>query len=299
MVLFVMHDIMFCVLEEVCMDLVFNILKSVLYGIVQGITEWLPISSTGHLILMKTFLPMNVYVDATSNQNFWDMYKVVIQFGSILAVLLLYFNRLNPFNPKLKPAKKKSIYRLWIMVLIACIPAGIAGVLFDDLIDSVLSASWVIAVTLILYGLLFIWMENKQHQYTVETVKDITPKKALGVGAFQMLALIPGTSRSGSTILGATLLGFNRSTATEFSFFMAIPVMFGASLLKVLKADIAITFSSVIVLLVGCVVSFGVSVVAIRYLMQYIRKHDFKIFGAYRIVLGLVVLLFYFLGVIA
>ncbi len=281
------------------MDFFFNILKSVLYGIVQGITEWLPISSTGHLILMKTFLPMNVYVDAVSNQNFWDMYKVVIQFGSILAVLLLYFNRLNPFNPKLKPAKKKGIYRLWLMVLIACIPAGIAGILLDDLIDSVLSASWVIAVTLILYGILFIWMENKQHQYTVESVKDITPKKALGVGAFQMLALIPGTSRSGSTILGATLLGFDRGTAAEFSFFMAIPVMFGASLLKIIKADIAITFTSVVVLLVGCVVSFGVSVIAIRYLMQYIRKHDFKIFGAYRIILGLVVLLFYFLGVIA
>lgn len=281
------------------MDLFLNILKSVLYGIVQGITEWLPISSTGHLILMKSFLPMNVYTDAVSNQNFWDMYKVVIQFGSILAVLLLYFKRLNPFNPKLKPSKKRSIYRLWIMIIIACVPAGVAGILLDDLVDSVLSASWVIAVTLILYGVLFIWMENKEHQYTVETVKDITPKKALGVGAFQMLALIPGTSRSGSTILGATLLGFNRSTATEFSFFMAIPVMFGASLLKIIKADITVTFASVVVLLVGCLVSFGVSVIAIRYLMQYIRKHNFKIFGVYRIILGLIVLLFYFLGVIA
>ena len=273
------------------MDLVFNILKSVLYGIVQGITEWLPISSTGHLILMKTFLPMNVYVDATSNQNFWDMYKVVIQFGSILAVLLLYFNRLNPFNPKLKPAKKKSIYRLWMMVLIACIPAGIAGVLFDDLIDSVLSASWVIAVTLILYGLLFIWMENKQHQYTVETVKDITPKKALGVGAFQMLALIPGTSRSGSTILGATLLGFNRSTATEFSFFMAIPVMLGASVLKLIKMKAPFTFSAFIILLVGMAVAFIVSVVVIRSFLKYIRRHDFKVFGVYRIILGILILI--------
>lgn len=281
------------------MDLVLNIIKSVLYGIVQGITEWLPISSTGHLILMRTFLPMNVYVDALSNQNFWDMYKVVIQFGSILAVLLLYFHKLNPFNPRLKPSRKRSIYRLWIMILIACVPAGIAGILLDDLIDSVLSASWVIATTLIVYGILFIWMESKQKHYTVETIRDITPKKAFGVGAFQMLALIPGTSRSGSTILGATLLGFNRSTATEFSFFMAIPVMFGASLLKIIKADIAITLDSVIVLLVGMIVSFGVSVIAIRYLMQYIRRHDFKIFGYYRILLGLVVLIFYFLGVIA
>lgn len=236
------------------MDLFFNIIKSVLYGIVQGITEWLPISSTGHLILMKSFLPLNVYVDAASNQNFWDMYKVVIQFGSILAVLMLYFNKLNPFNKKLTPKKQKSIYRLWVMIIIACVPAGIAGVLLDDLIDSVLSASYVIAITLILYGVAFIWMESRQHRYTVESVNDITAQKAFGVGCFQMLALIPGTSRSGSTILGATLLGFDRSTAAEFSFFMAIPVMFGASLLKIIKADIAITAGSVIVLLVGCVV---------------------------------------------
>lgn len=281
------------------MDFLFNILKSVLYGIVQGITEWLPISSTGHLILMKTFMPMKIYADAVSNQNFWDMYKVVIQFGSILAVLILYWNRLNPFNPKLKPAKKKGILQLWIKIIIACVPAGIAGVLLDDLIDSVLSASWVIACTLIIYGVLFIVMESREHRYTVETVKDITPKNAFGVGMFQMLALIPGTSRSGSTILGATLLGFNRSTATEFSFFMAIPVMFGASLLKIIKADIAITLESVVVLLVGMIVSFAVSVLAIRYLMQYIRKHDFKIFGVYRIILGVIVLLFYLLGVVA
>lgn len=280
------------------MDLFLNILKSVLYGIVQGITEWLPISSTGHLILMRTFMPLNVYMDAVSNQNFWDMYKVVIQFGSILAVLLLYFKKLNPFNPRLKPARKRSIYRLWIMIIIACVPAGIAGILLDDLIDNVLSASYVIAITLILYGILFIVMESREHQYTVGTVKDIKPKTAFGVGMFQMLALIPGTSRSGATILGATLLGFNRSTATEFSFFMAIPVMFGASLLKIIKAHIEVTVASISVLLVGCIVSFVVSVFAIRYLMQYIRKHDFKVFGVYRIILGVIVLLFYMLNVI-
>ena len=280
------------------MDLFLNILKSVLYGIVQGITEWLPISSTGHLILMRTFMPLNVYMDAVSNQNFWDMYKVVIQFGSILAVLLLYFKKLNPFNPRLKPARKRSIYRLWIMIIIACVPAGIAGILLDDLIDNVLSASYVIAITLILYGILFIVMESREHQYTVDTVKEITPKTACGVGMFQMLALSPGTSRSGATILGATLLGFNRSTATEFSFFMAIPVMFGASLLKIIKAHIEVTVASISVLLVGCIVSFVVSVFAIRYLMQYIRKHDFKVFGVYRIILGVIVLLFYMLNVI-
>ena len=275
------------------MDLFLNILKSVLYGIVQGITEWLPISSTGHLILMRTFMPLNVYMDAVSNQNFWDMYKVVIQFGSILAVLLLYFKKLNPFNPRLKPARKRSIYRLWIMIIIACVPAGIAGILLDDLIDNVLSASYVIAITLILYGILFIVMESRDHQYTVETVKDITPKTAFGVGMFQMLALIPGTSRSGATILGATLLGFNRSTATEFSFFMAIPVMFGASLLKLVKFGLAFSVLEFFILVIGMVVAFFVSIFVIRFLMSYIKKHDFKVFGWYRIVLGAFVLIFF------
>lgn len=280
------------------MDLLLNILKSVLYGIVQGITEWLPISSTGHLILMNSFMPLNLFKDAQSNVEFWDMYKVVIQFGSILAVLLLYWNKLNPFNHKLKPAKKKSIWRLWGKIIIACIPAGVAGVLLNDWIDNVMSASWIIAVALIVYGILFIWMESRDHHYTVETIRDITNKKAFGVGMFQMLALIPGTSRSGSTILGATLLGFNRGTAAEFSFYMAIPVMFGASLLKIIKADFPATAASIIVLLVGMITAFIVSVIAIRYLMQYIRKHDFKIFGVYRIILGIIVLVFCTLGFI-
>ena len=281
------------------MGLFINILKSVLYGIVQGITEWLPISSTGHLILMNTFMPLNLFPDAASNTSFWDMYKVVIQFGSILAVLLLYWKRLWPFGRKVKPAKRKSILQLWVKIIIACIPAGIAGVLLNDWIDNVMSAAWVIAVALIVYGIAFIWMESRHRAYTVETVKDITNKKAFEVGMFQMLALIPGTSRSGSTILGATLLGFDRSTAAEFSFYMAIPVMFGASLLKILKADFPVTSASIIVLLVGMITAFVVSVLAIRYLMSYIRKHDFTIFGIYRIILGIIVLAFYALGVLA
>lgn len=281
------------------MSLFLNIIKAAIYGVVQGITEWLPISSTGHLILMNSFLPLNLYSDAASNEAFWNMFKVVIQFGSILAVLMIYWNRLNPFNKSLSEKKKRSIYRLWIKIIIACVPAGIAGILLDDLIDSVLSSSLVIAFTLILYGVLFIWMENRENQYTVEKVKDITPKKALLVGCFQMLALIPGTSRSGATILGSTLLGFNRTTAAEFSFFMAIPVMFGASLLKIIKAHIAYNLASVSVLLVGTLVSFGVSVVAIRTLLSYIRKHDFKVFGVYRIILGVIVAAFCFAGVIA
>ena len=281
------------------MAFLLNILKSIIYGIVQGITEWLPISSTGHLILLNSFMPLNLYEDAASNTAFWNMFKVVIQFGSILAVLMIYWNRLNPFNPNLNEKKKRSIYLLWIKIIIACIPAGIAGVLLDDLIDSVLSSSLVIAFTLILYGVLFIWMENRDNQYTVEKVRDITPKKAFEVGCFQMLALIPGTSRSGATIFGSTLLGFNRTTAAEFSFFMAIPVMFGASLLKIIKAKIAYNLMSVTILLVGTLVSFLVSVVVIRSLLSYIRKHDFKVFGIYRIILGIIVAIFCFTGLIA
>ena len=280
------------------MDLFLNIIKSVLYGIIQGITEWLPISSTGHLILMNSFMPLNIYSDPQANIEFWNVFKVVIQFGSILAVLVLYWHKLNPFNPNLKPKRKRSILRLWLKIIIACIPAGIAGILLDDIIDNVLSSSMVIATTLIVYGILFLWMESKEHQYTVETIRDITPKKAFQVGCFQILALIPGTSRSGSTILGATLLGFNRATAAEFSFFMAIPVTLGASLLKIIKAKIIFDMTSISILLVGTVVSFIVSIFAIRYLMQYIRKHDFKVFGVYRIILGIIVFGFVFAGII-
>lgn len=281
------------------MDFVLNLIKAVLYGIVQGITEWLPISSTGHLILMNSFLPMNLYEDPTANMEFWNMFKVVIQFGSILAVLLIYWKKLNPFSSKLSEKKRRSILRLWIKIIIACIPAGVAGILLDDLIDSVLSSALVIAITLVLYGVLFIWMESREHQYSVETVRDITPKKAFAVGCFQMLALIPGTSRSGATILGSTLLGFNRTTAAEFSFFMAIPVMFGASLLKIIKADIVFNVTSVVILLTGTIVSFIVSVIAIRSLLTYIRKHDFKVFGYYRIILGVIVAAFCLMGIIA
>jgi undecaprenyl-diphosphatase len=278
------------------MDLFINILKSVVYGIVQGITEWLPISSTGHLILMENFMPLTLFTDPAANKEFWDMYKVVIQFGSILAVVLAYWKSLWPWQPNLETKKKRHIYRLWILIIIATIPAGIAGLLLDDLIDNVLSAAWVIAAALIIYGILFIWMENREHHYEIERIGQITPKKALGVGCFQMLSLIPGTSRSGSTILGATLLGFDRKTAARFSFFMAIPVMLGASLLKIIKADITYTAAGVVVLLVGMAVAFVVSLIVIQKLMEYIRRHDFKIFGYYRIVLGVIVLIFSLLG---
>lgn len=279
------------------MELIINILKSVVFGIVQGITEWLPISSTGHLILVEKYLPLNVFADAASNTAFFDMYKVVIQFGSILAVLLLYWNKLWPFGQNLSQKKKNSVYRLWIKIIIATIPAMIVGLLLDDWIDSKMSTPVVIAVALIVYGIAFIWLERKEHTFTTTDIRRISYKNALKVGFFQCLALIPGTSRSGSTILGSTILGFDRPTAAEFSFYMAIPVMFGASLLKIVKfivKGVTVSASSVIVLLVGTVVSFAVSVVVIRYLMEYIRKHDFQVFGFYRIVLGILILVLTF-----
>lgn len=279
------------------MELIINILKSVVFGIVQGITEWLPISSTGHLILVEKYLPLNVFADAASNTAFFDMYKVVIQFGSILAVLLLYWNKLWPFGQDLSQKKKNSVYRLWIKIIIATIPAMIVGLLLDDWIDSKMSTPVVIAVALIVYGIAFIWLERKEHTFTTTDIRRISYKNALKVGFFQCLALIPGTSRSGSTILGATILGFDRPIAAEFSFYMAIPVMFGASLLKIVKfivKGVTVSASSVIVLLVGTVVSFAVSVVVIRYLMEYIRKHDFQVFGFYRIVLGILILVLTF-----
>lgn len=279
------------------MEFIFEILKSVIYGVIQGITEWLPISSTGHLILLNTVLPLNVFNDAAKNIAFWDMYKVVIQFGSILAVALIYFEKLNPFSAKKNKIEKQSTWNLWIKIIVATIPAGIAGVLLDDFIDAKFSTPVVVAVALIVYGVLFIIMKNVG-KTKVTSVKDMDYLTAFKIGCFQMLALIPGTSRSGSTILGSTLVGCSRTTATEFSFFMAIPVMFGASLLKIIKAHIEVTVASISVLLVGCIVSFVVSVFAIRYLMQYIRKHDFKVFGVYRIILGVIVLLFYMLNVI-
>ncbi len=272
------------------MEFIFEILKSVIYGVIQGITEWLPISSTGHLILLNTVLPLNVFNDAAKNIAFWDMYKVVIQFGSILAVALIYFEKLNPFSSKKNKIEKESTWNLWIKIIVATIPAGIAGVLLDDFIDAKFSTPVVVAVALIVYGVLFIIMKNVG-KTKVTSVKNMDYLTAFKIGCFQMLALIPGTSRSGSTILGSTLVGCSRTTATEFSFFMAIPVMFGASLLKIIKAHIEVTVASISVLLVGCIVSFVVSVFAIRYLMQYIRKHDFKVFGIYRIILGILILI--------
>ena len=266
-----------------------EILKAIAQGIVEGITEWLPVSSTGHILLLDAFWKMN------ASKAFFDVFKVVIQLGAILAVVVLYWQKLNPFSLKKSKVEKKSTWVLWSKVLVASIPAAIAGLALEDAIDGVLSTPVVIAAALIVYGIAFIIMESrKNHRVKVETVEDITYKHALGIGAFQMLALIPGTSRSGSTILGASLLGTSRTAAAEFSFFMAIPVMLGASGLKLADALLLekVTFSSEewMLLAIATVVSFVVSLLVIRGLMAFIKKHSFKPFGWYRIVLGAVVL---------
>ena len=266
-----------------------EILKAIAQGIVEGITEWLPVSSTGHILLLDAAWKMN------ASEAFFDVFKVVIQLGAIFAVVLLYWQKLNPFSLKKTKEEKKGTWVLWSKVLVASIPAAIAGLALDDLIDGVLSTPVVIAAALIVYGIAFIIMESRKNRTAkVETVEDITYKHAFGIGAFQMLALIPGTSRSGSTILGASLLGTSRTAAAEFSFFMAIPVMLGASGLKLVDALFldGVTFSSEewILLGVATVVSFLVSLLVIRGLMAFIKKHSFAPFGWYRIALGAVVL---------
>lgn len=269
-----------------------ELLKAAFFGIVQGITEWLPISSTGHMILFEQFIHMNV------SKDFWDMFLVVIQFGSILAVVLLYFHKLNPFSPRKSPVQKRDTWSLWGKVLVAVIPAAVIGLLFDDFITDKLYGYVTVAITLIVYGIAFIIVENmdRTKHPTIRNFEQLDYKTALFIGVFQILALIPGTSRSGSTIIGATLLGCSRYVATEFSFFLAVPVMLGASLLKIvkffIKTGVGFTGTEVGILLVGMIVAFVVSVFAIKFLMGYIRKHDFKAFGYYRIVLGIIVIIY-------
>lgn len=264
-----------------------ELLKSAFLGVVEGITEWLPISSTGHMILVDEFLKMDV------SAEFMKMFLVVIQLGAILAVVFLYFWKLFPFERRgEKFAVKRETLSLWGKILVASIPAGVIGLIFDDFIDEVLSTPYVVAVTLIVYGVLFIWVENRNRKRRplVTELSALNYRTALLIGVFQMLALIPGTSRSGATIVGALLIGVSRTAAAEFTFFLAIPAMFGASAVRMLKFGFDYTPAEVAILLVGCIVAFVVSVLAIKFLMGYIKKHDFKVFGWYRIVLGLVVL---------
>jgi len=272
---------------------IIELLKVIFFGIVEGITEWLPISSTGHLILLEEFIKLN------ASEAFMEMFRVVIQLGAIMAVIVLYFNKLNPFSTKKSKVEKCQTWSLWGKVLIACVPAAIIGLLFDDKIDSLFYNYITVVVTLIIYGILFIIVENRNNNkiYRYEALKDITVKLALIIGIFQVLALIPGTSRSGATIIGAIMFGASRTVAAEFTFFLAIPVMFGASLLKLLKFGLAFTASEIVILLIGMLVAFLVSVFAIKFLMNYIKKNDFKVFGWYRISLGIVVLLYFLIFV--
>lgn len=269
-----------------------EILKSILYGIVEGITEWLPISSTGHMILLEEIMPMNV------SKSFWSMFLVVIQLGAILAVVVLYWNKIFPFrkNKEGKYTSVKSIWILWSKILVATIPAAIIGLALDDWIDVHLYNGFVVAIMLILVGVAFIYIENrnKNMRPSVNSLSALSYKDALIIGLFQVVAaVLPGTSRSGATIVGGLMIGVSRAVAAEFTFFLAIPVMFGASLLKLVKFGLAFSVLEFFILVIGMVVAFFVSIFVIRFLMSYIKKHDFKVFGWYRIVLGAFVLIFF------
>ena len=277
------------------MEFVIEILKTVVLGIIQGITEWLPISSTGHMILADAFLNLN------QPKEFMDMFYVVIQLGSILAVVVLYFQKLNPFSPSKSRAERLSTFQLWFKVLVAVLPIGVIGLLVDDWVTEHFYTPTVVAAALIIYGVLFILLEkrNKQVKPRIRSFEQLSYRTAACIGFLQLLAIIPGTSRSGSTILGAMLLSCSRFVATEFSFFMAIPTMLGASAIKGLKfllSGVAATGTEIGVLIVGCVVSFVVSLLVIRGLMEYVRKHSFSAFGVYRIILGVGVLVYFALA---
>ena len=274
---------------------VIELLKTILLGIVEGITEWLPISSTGHMILLNEFISLDV------SEAFWEMFEVVIQLGAILAVVVLFFGKLNPFAPKKTAQEKRGTWRLWSLVILAVLPSALIGLLLDDWLDEHLYRYEVVAIMLVVYGIAFIIIEKlrKNKPTRVERVEDLSWRDALMVGGFQVLAIIPGTSRSGSTILGGMLFGLSRTAAAEFSFYLAIPTMAGASLLKMLKFFLdgnALGGEEITILLVGLVTAFLVSLLVIRYLMDYVRRHSFSAFGVYRIVLGVLVLGYFLLA---
>lgn len=268
---------------------IFELLKVLVLGIVEGFTEWLPISSTGHMILVDELIHLNVTAD------FKKLFLVVIQLGAILAVVMLYFRKLNPFDDRKTDRQKLATIHLWIKIVIACVPAAVFGFLLDDWMDAHLYNGYVVSATLIVYGILFIMLENRNQgmSFPIQRVTQISYQTAFYIGMFQVLALIPGTSRSGSTILGAMLLGCSRSAAAEFSFFLGIPVMFGASLLKLIKFGIHFSGAEFVYLFLGMIVAFVVSVYSIKFLMGYIKKNNFKFFGYYRIILGVIVVAYF------
>ena len=269
----------------------FEILKVLVLGIVEGFTEWLPISSTGHMILVDEIIHLNV------SEAFREVFMVVIQLGAILAVVVLYFHKLNPFSPRKTQNQKRATIRLWMKIVVACIPAAVIGLPFDNLLDKLMNG-YVVSAMLILYGVFFILLENRNRgvKFRIQRVTQISFQTAAVIGLFQVLAMVPGTSRSGATILGAMLLGRSRGAAAEFSFFLGIPVMFGASLLKIVKFMLegaSFQMYEIFYLIFGMAVAFGVSVYSIKFLMEYVKQHDFKFFGYYRIVLGIIVLSYF------
>lgn len=283
--------------------MVWEFIKSFILGIVEGITEWLPVSSTGHLILVDEFLQLKVSDNTEINDSFISMFNVVIQLGAIIAVVIIFWKKLFPFGKENNPHPlkkdgfgayvKTDIMQMWFKVIVACLPAAVVGVLFDDWLDEHFYNPWVVAIALIVFGVAFIIVENrnKDKKYKVNTIDELTYKTALIIGAFQLIAAIfPGTSRSGATIVGALLIGVSRTVAAEFTFYLAVPVMFGASLLKLLKYDGGFSGTQFGILAVGMITAFVVSIFVINFLMDYIKKHDFKVFGWYRIVLGILVL---------
>lgn len=275
-----------------------EILKAIILGIIEGITEWLPVSSTGHMILVDEFLKLN------ASEGFKELFFVVIQLGAILSVPVLFFDKLNPFGKNKNNEEKNKILSLWGKVIVGIAPAGVIGVLFDDWFDEHFYNYVVVSLALIIYGIAFIVIEKKRSRgeestFRVNDVYDITYKDAAKIGLFQVLSLIPGTSRSGSTIIGGMLSGVSRSASAEFSFFMAIPIMLGASLLKILKfilEGLSMTSLEVWMLITGILVSFVVSLASIKFLMEFVRRHDFSVFGIYRIVLGAIVLMYFILN---
>lgn len=275
-----------------------EILKAILFGIVEGITEWLPISSTGHLILLNEFVTLDV------SEEFWSMFEVVIQLGAILAVVVLFWDKIFPFYFGKKAEEnggiiRKDVFVLWFKIIAACIPAAIVGLAFDDVLEKYFYNYQTVAIMLILFGILFIVIENlnKGKKPKVRSLKNITYTTAIIIGVFQLIAAVfPGTSRSGATIVGALLIGVSRTVAAEFTFFLAIPVMFGASLLKIVKFGFEFTGMELAILLTGMIVAFVVSVAVIKFLMGYIKKHDFKVFGWYRIILGVLVLIYFMMA---
>ena len=274
------------------MTVIIEILKAVLFGIVEGITEWLPVSSTGHIILLDEFIFL------AGSEEFKSMFDVVIQLGAIIAVVILFWSKLNPFDSRKNERQRTMTWALWFKVCVAILPSGIVGVLFDDWMESHLHNGFVVALMLVLYGIAFIFVERRNEGKTpaIKSVWAIDMRTAILIGCFQCLSLIPGTSRSGSTILGAILLGVGRGAGAEFSFFMAIPTMVGASAIKLLQflmSGVGATGTEIAVLIVGCVVSFVVSLLVIKALMEYVRKHSFASFGYYRIILGIVVLAYF------